>query len=249
MDWFDAHCHCDSADSEATWRLRARAAGVVCAASCAVNASSVRQQLADLTNPFWRRCLGVYPLEAVRLSQGELSEVLSVLRGCSGSFAALGEIGLDFSRATSVEAAVRQREVFGAFLDLSRVLEKPVVVHSRGAESECVSFLRARGVSRALLHWFSGSSDVLAQGVRAGFFFSVGPAVDRSKALQAVVRAAWPDRLLLETDAPVAFNGVSSDPSWIPRVGASVASLLGVSLEEVASRTTSNAWRFFELKT
>ena len=45
---------------------------------------------------------------------------------------------------------------------------------------------------------------------------------------------------MLETDAPVPFQGEQSEPSWIPKVCEKVAELKNISQEKVAKTTGNN---------
>ncbi|MCL5677428.1 MAG: TatD family hydrolase, partial [Firmicutes bacterium] len=59
------------------------------------------------------------------------------------------------------------------------------------------------------------------------------------------------DRLLVETDspylAPVPYRGRRNEPAHVRLVAEAVASLRGVSLEQLAAATTANAKRLFGL--
>ncbi|MCQ2156313.1 MAG: TatD family hydrolase, partial [Bacteroidales bacterium] len=59
------------------------------------------------------------------------------------------------------------------------------------------------------------------------------------------------ERILLETDAPyltpVPHRGERNESSMIPVIAAKLAEIKGLPLEEVASVTTSNAKRLFNI--
>ena len=70
------------------------------------------------------------------------------------------------------------------------------------------------------------------------------------KPLEAL--AAVPmNRLVLETDspwlAPAPFRGKRNEPAYLPLIGEKAAEILGLGLDELASRTTENALRLFRL--
>ena len=59
------------------------------------------------------------------------------------------------------------------------------------------------------------------------------------------------ERLLVETDAPymapVPMRGKRNEPAYVRFVAEKVAELRGMTLEEVAARTTENAVRLYGL--
>jgi TatD DNase family protein len=62
--------------------------------------------------------------------------------------------------------------------------------------------------------------------------------------LQAVARQLPESSLLIETDspylAPVPFRGKQNQPAYVRHVAEFLASLRGVTLEQIASATTAN---------
>jgi TatD DNase family protein len=87
--------------------------------------------------------------------------------------------------------------------------------------------------------------------VEAGFFLGVdGPLTyPRSDPLRDLVAALPLDHWLLETDcpylAPQPVRGRRNEPAYLGYIAEALAHGQGVSLEEVARRTTANACRLF----
>lgn len=85
----------------------------------------------------------------------------------------------------------------------------------------------------------------------AGFYISISGIVTFRQAtdLKEVVKALPLDRLLIETDspylAPVPHRGKENQPAYVVEVAAYIAALKGVSLTEVAQKTTQNFQNLF----
>ena len=71
----------------------------------------------------------------------------------------------------------------------------------------------------------------------------------RSDNIREVVMQMPEDRILLETDspylAPVPFRGRLNTPEYLPLVAHKLAELKGVPAEQIAERTTRNAFALF----
>ena len=89
--------------------------------------------------------------------------------------------------------------------------------------------------------------------IEMGFFISFSGIVTfkSAKDLQETCRQVPLDKLLIETDspylAPVPHRGKTNEPAWVAQVGEFVAGLKGVSVEELAKRTTSNFYECFQV--
>jgi len=171
---------------------------------------------------------------------------------------AVGETGLDYHY--SPETAVAQKALFGGQLELSQESGLPVVVHSREAEADTLSMLRAHrrawqhdNERLGVLHCFTGNADMAKELVSIGLFVSFSGIVTfRNADSLREAAAAVPDEwLLIETDtpylAPVPHRGKPNEPAYLPDVAACLAQVRGVSVEKIAELTSANAARLFSL--
>jgi TatD DNase family protein len=97
------------------------------------------------------------------------------------------------------------------------------------------------------MHAFDGKITAAMAGIEAGFYFSVPPSIVRSPQKQKLVRHLDLDRLLLESDSPVLGpeREQRNEPCNVWLACEHIAMLKGVSAEEVAHITTSNARSLF----
>jgi TatD DNase family protein len=127
---------------------------------------------------------------------------------------------------------------------------KPVVIHTREAWADTVAVLKAPGI----LHCFTGDAQQAREAVALGFHLGIGGVLTfpKSDSLRDAVRDVPDERLLLETDcpylAPVPFRGKRNEPAYIPHTVKTLASVRGVSEEEIARTTTQNFERLFGLR-
>jgi TatD DNase family protein len=101
-------------------------------------------------------------------------------------------------------------------------------------------------VARAVFHWYSGPLDVLGRLLEDGYCISATPALARSQAHRAAIALAPPERILLETDAPVPWQGRPSTPADLPLALTALADLRGWSEAETAALTTANTERLLQ---
>ncbi len=127
----------------------------------------------------------------------------------------VGEIGIDGSppHRGSIEL---QKSVFDRILAACAAAGGRVMsIHSRGAPAAVLDALeRQRTSGVPILHWFSGTKTELARADALGCWFSVGPAMLRSRKGRELAAAMPVDRLLTETDAPFGRDGDSPLMPW-----------------------------------
>ena len=201
---------------------------------------------------------GFHPHEASRLTPAGLEQVERLLQG--PKVIALGEIGLDFYRMHSPREA--QVEALRAQLALAERLGMPVVIHCRDAWEALADVLVpwARRVARGfggrplgVLHYFTGTLAQARLYAELGFLISIHTSVTHPKAarLREVAAGLPLDALVIETDspygAPQAQRGRRNEPAFVVEVARQVAAARACTLEEVASATTANALRLFEV--
>lgn len=154
----------------------------------------------------------------------------------------IGEIGLDFSPAGRGSRPA-QLAVFEALLALPQLRDRPVTVHTRGAEREAVRRLASAG-TRAVLHWYTGPPSVADDALAAGLSFSVNPAMAASAKGRGLLSRLPHDRVLLETDGPYArVAGSPCLPDGLPGLIESIARLWQAAPEYVHETITGNQQR------
>ena len=191
--------------------------------------------------------LGIHPW---RLEGRDLEQDLAFVQNNLGRAVAVGEVGLDFWLKESRKdpsRRKRQEDLFRRLLSLGRDLCKPVIIHARGAWEECLRLVLEEQVSKAVFHWFSGPLEILRELLNHGYLISATPAAQYSEKHQSALREAPLERILLETDSPVIYEGRRSEPADVVRTMQAVARVKQIPEPEVAEVTTKNAVRFFGL--
>lgn len=179
---------------------------------------------------------------------------------------ALGETGLDFGGLpTDVrvdpkvhiaeQIKANQKKIFGRFLDLSRELRLPLLLHCREAHEEMLSMLETwdkttRGFdSRGIVHCFSGNWKEARRYFNLDFMISVTGIVTHGAYQSEVIKKAPSSHLVVESDCPyltpVPWSIRRNEPAYITQVGESVANMRGTLPQVVAKETTQNALRVF----
>jgi TatD DNase family protein len=155
---------------------------------------------------------GVHPWNAPEYA-GRLGELEEAIAGSP----MLGEIGLDHHFVQERSQFEAQRTVLTNFLAAAAEQDKIVNLHTKGAEEDVLRLLDRYGIRRAIVHWYSGPLDVLAEMVTRGFYFTVGVEVLRSDHIRAIARTLPSDRILTETDNPGGWKWLTGKPG-IPRI-------------------------------
>ncbi len=153
----------------------------------------------------------------------------------------VGEIGLDYV-TSDPENKSAQRDVFSRILERCAAYgDKVISIHSRRSAADVISAVGNGYPGRIILHWFSGSHRDLNRAVNAGFYFSIGPAMVRSKNGLSLLSAMPRDRVLTETDGPFVQVGEQpAKPSDVTIAVEAIADVWRTSTAEAASAISRN---------
>lgn len=252
MRFTDSHCHLTMSDARAALE-RARAEGVRGFVVPATKLEDAPQTVAIARHHDDVWCaVGFHPHEAKDCDDGAFEAIERLAR--QPRVVAIGEVGLDYHYMHSPRET--QREVFLRHIALARRLDLPVIVHNRESTEDLVELLgseEARG-ARGILHSYTESLEVARKLIDLGYFISFSGIVTfrTAEPLREVARALPHDRVLIETDtpylAPVPFRGRENEPAYVVKVAELLATLWGVSVEEVAAQTTANFENAFSVK-
>jgi TatD DNase family protein len=254
----DSHAHLDFEDFDADLdgvMARARSNGVA-----RVVAIGLWRKEGDFGNAlelatrwpgFFSATVGVHPHECARVSEADWARTAEL--ALAPRVVGVGETGLDFHYDLSPRDV--QEGCFRRSIRLAHQVGKPLVIHVREAEEDCVRVLREEGLPAAggVIHCFTGDARAARAYLDLGLHISVAGIVTFKTAepIREALRLVPAERLLVETDAPflapVPFRGKRNEPAHVRLVAEKVAEVRGQSFEAVAELTTENARRLFKL--
>ncbi|MEO5353208.1 MAG: YchF/TatD family DNA exonuclease [Magnetococcus sp. XQGC-1] len=250
----DSHAHLDfpdfAGDLEAVMQ-RAAAAGVV-----HINTISTRLSSFPALIPIMNRfpnvsaSVGIHPHYAGEEGDRSVAAIVAAA-GEDERVVAVGETGLDFHYRFS-EPEVQER-VFRHHIQAAKVLDLPLIIHSREAEADTRRVIESEGLPPrgGVLHCFTGSLEMAEWGIAQGLHISFSGVLTfkNGDALRDVARRIPLERILMETDAPylapMPHRGKRNEPAWVVRVAEWLAQLRGLSLAQMGARITENHLRLF----
>ncbi len=257
LELFDSHVHLDAQDYDTDRDQvieRAREAGVTrfvtIGAGLGLESADRALALAEKYEFIWAS-VGVQPHDAGSATGIER------LRELAGhpKVVAIGETGLDYYR--NLAPVADQRKWFKAQIELALECKKPLIIHSREAGADCYDLLcagRAKDVG-GVFHCYSEDRK-FAENLRdINFLVSVPGSITFKKAdaFRETMKNIPLEQIMLETDgpflAPEPYRGKRCESAYMLETARVLAKLKGISLEELAARTSANACRFFGITT
>lgn len=251
--FIDTHCHLDFPEFDLDRgnvinRSKEGGIGFIINVGSTLQSSRASVELSEKYD-FIYSCVGIHPHDADSFELSMLADL--ELLAQSKKVVAIGEIGLDYFKNYS--KADNQKKMFLALIALSKKSGLPLVIHSRQAEDDILKILKDQGVSRAIVHCFSGNADFLKSCLDLGFMVSFTCNITYKKAqnLRDIIKVAPLERICLETDAPYlspeGLRGRRNEPLNVKFVAEEIARIKNISLGQVALATTDNAMRFFNI--
>lgn len=255
--WFDTHVHLSDpqfdADRDASI-ARARAAGVSTLVEIADGPPEWEKArvLSDAHSDVWWAA-GLHPYYADQASPDVWNKLREHARHTR--FVAIGEVGLDYAKATVPAEA--QKKAFRAAIELSLEVKKPLIIHCRNAYADLhpilKDFFHGSGPCPGVVHCFSGDQADADKLIAMGFYLGVdGPLTYPSaKGLRDVMSNIPLSRIVLETDSPYlppqTHRGQRNEPMYVVSVGEKLAEIRQKSVSETAEATARNGNALFSL--
>ena len=180
---------------------------------------------------------------AINLLSSLLSEVNTKL-------CALGEIGLDYYIENHKKE--QQQAIFKQQIDLAIQFKCPILLHVRKAHADAIWLLKNAHFNYCgIIHAFSGSYEEAKEYIKLGFKIGLGGAgtYPQAKRMHRVLQQLPLESIVLETDAPdlspVTRQGLRNSPEYLPEICELLATIKGIEAEELALKTTQNAYQLF----
>jgi len=240
----DGHARLDEL-TDLTEALReAKTGGVRGIIAVGMNVDSNRRllQIAQANPGYVYPALGYHPWE---MKEEEVEANLSFMRDHVKEGIAIGEVGLDYKIKVKKDL---QWKVFEEILDIALEFDKPVIIHCRFSHRRALEMAKEREIKRAVFHWYSGPADLLDKILSTGYFISATPALAYSPPHREAIQRAPIERILLETDTPVSYQGREARPKDVRVSLEETAKLKRLEPSLVAMQTTANASQFFQIR-
>jgi TatD DNase family protein len=262
----DTHAHLDYTDYDpdrAEVISRATEAGVteIISIGTRIDSSTRAVELAENFPNIWAT-VGIHPGEVKGSPYFAPDDAVERLRAMAESrrVVAIGEIGLDYHRlpenpAEAEEIRRRQADLFRRQLELTAELGINAVIHQRDSWDDTLKILREfTGRVRGVFHCFGGTLEQAREVIALGHLVSFTGIVTfkNARQVQATAQEIAFDQFMVETDcpylAPAPDRGKRCEPAHTRRVAEQIAQLRGVSVEDIAARTTETARAFFKFE-
>lgn len=216
-----------------------------------IDSKSIRPML-DLSEKYPEQCFPMMGLHPCSVHSDYLSELRKIEDQLSrNTFYAIGEIGLDlFWDKTHIR---EQKQALEKQLDWAVELKLPVVIHSRDSFDMIVELMHNRNdIPSGIFHCFSGTTEMAQKALKLGFYLGIGGVLSfKNGGLDKLLPDIGIEKLVLETDAPylapMPHRGKRNEPAYLELVAIKMAAILGLTLEEVAAKTTANSKTIFKI--
>lgn len=197
--------------------------------------------------------MGLHPTELTDNPDASIDIIEREIDENPGLYHAVGEIGIDLY--WEPENRERQMPAFDRQCRIALRHHLPIIIHCRDGLDETLEVLRGLpAIPQGVFHSFGGTVEDVARIREIGdFHFGInGILTFKNSTLPSVLPSIGIDRILLETDspylAPVPFRGRRNQSAYLPAIANAVATSLSIPVEEVASKTTANTRRLFNLQ-
>ncbi len=195
--------------------------------------------------------VGWHPVDAIDCTEEDLEWIESL--AAHPKVVGIGETGLDYYWDKSPKDI--QQQLFRKQIRLAQKVGLPIIIHNRDATADVIRILKEEEAEKTggIMHCFGGSVETAKECIDMNFMISLGGPVTfkNAKTPKEVATEISLDYLLIETDAPYLaphpYRGKRNEPAWVTLVAEEIARLKGISVEEVAKRTTVNALKTFNI--
>lgn len=247
----DAHCHLD-------WKSftndignvvkRAKENGLIAIiTSCFFDGFENTLKIAEKYANYIFINLGLHP---PMVNDNTVIETIKLIKENTDKIKAIGEVGLDYYWIKEPEKQAEQKKALITFINLSKVLKFPIVIHARNAHKDAIEILENNSAKDVLMHCFSGTAVETNRVIKNGWYISIPTSIVNRGVHQNIARICPMEKMLLETDSPFLspFKKSRNEPMNVKYSVQKVADIKGIDEEMVAEMTTNNAIKFYNLE-
>ena len=258
----DTHCHLTLSPKKEQKEIivRAHKANVLKMISVACTLPQAKDCL-DLAKDYeWVfATVGIHPTDLSDDLERDMKKVYEIAR-MERKIVAIGEIGLDYYHDKFAHGL--QIDFLTTQLQIAKRVGKPAILHCRAGKNpeendsafeDLYTILQEERTKDAVMHCFSGNREQAQEALDLGLMLSFTGNVtfERNGKLREVLKSIPIERMMIETDSPFltpkAFGDKPNEPAYVVEVAKTIAEVKGLGLDEVLTKTSGNAERFFNI--
>jgi len=181
---------------------------------------------------------GLYPLEIKNKETGE--KIIKWIGKNKDKCVGIGEIGLDYKFGNPEDK--KQKDIFEKLIKLAKRINKPVIVHSRKAESDVLDILEKNKIKKVVLHCFNGKKSLIKRALSLNFYFSIPPIITKFQHFQMLCKEVPLSKILTETDSPYLspYPDKINTPKNVKITIKKIAEIKGIDEEKVETEIFNN---------
>lgn len=188
--------------------------------------------------------IGIHPMDInLPVTEKTIDELIQ-MTDSKNKVVVISEIGLDFMEGMPDREL--QYTAFRLQIRMARILNLPIIFHSREAENETLRILKEEKAFEVggAMHYFQGDEKLAKTVIDMGFFISIAKPLLRLEKLQQVVSTISLNHIVIESDsAPQPFKAKRenwTEPRHVKDIVIKISELHKVSFEEVKEFTYNN---------
>ena len=191
-----------------------------------------------------KAAFGFYPDDIIKSTFEEIEKNLEFIKKNKNKIIAIGEVGLDLYHNKELK---KQKEIFIKIIELAEKINKPLIIHSRKAEKECIEILKELQFKKALFHSFTGNFKLVKEIEKNNWMLSIPCNIVRSEHFQNIVKNFNLNQILTETDSPYLspYKNKMNEPSFIVETIKIISKLKNLEKNEIKNIILKNFQNFF----
>ena len=244
MHGMDSHCHLEKMPDGTAEEAKKHLAGVV---TICADIEDAKRTLSMIDGKFVFGALGLHPESSGKYPAKAIDDYIQFIFSSRKKISAVGEVGVDYIWHKQKEEQEKDEEIFRQFIELSKELKLPLVIHSRGdnAVHDVMKILTGEDCKGSILHFFSGTEQDIKDAAEAGYWIAYNTVICKSKRYAALIEKTPIGSVLIETDAPWCSpfpdeKGQENVPWNIIESAKKIGEILGMTKDEVLIKTEEN---------
>jgi len=251
---FETHCHLDYLKRFKTAETLKKCCQVGVEKILTIGVSLNHQdRLIELSEEFSNiYCSqGIHPHNANDFNKEIKEKILNNIK--HPKVIALGEIGLDYHYDYAPRE--KQIEVFETQLEIAIQADLPIVIHTREADSDCLSILKnsQSKIKNIVLHSYTSGVELAEYALSQDYFIGFNGIITFKNAqnVRDILSIVPITNLVVETDAPflspTPHRGIENGPQLIPFVAQKIAIEKNIDIKILLKQMWENSHKLFNL--